>query len=423
MTEPVSCPYCNAYVAVAGPPGPGGRIACPRCGESFPLPKTAEGTPNGEAVRPAPISSVPAPDLSRGVRLTATRRTNSAIAGLILAIMAGMACVGLVLALMTKSERREHDTGLSRHPGRSVAPEQTIAITPVRTTAPADLPGLRYLPDDTQVVAGIHIAEAQQTEAGAQLLDLLGAGLKPVEQANGLTLDNLDSVVLGLKLREGGMDNALARLTIVIQTRVPYDPGAVRNQLRAMPLPETVHGKSIYPLNLPVPAALWCADERTLVVLLRFDGVRPSTEFDQLPPARPWPGAAEREASALLRERIAKGAQVWLVGHAEQADALVKLVPQRALSGRDRAALERVRSVAASVRADTDLTCIIAFACQDTAAARELQTRLDAWGLKGDRVKTVVQAAWVTVQLKTTPQEVRQAVERGIGRLLPAPGR
>jgi hypothetical protein len=339
-----------------------------------------------------------------------------------------MAGVGLVLALMTTSSRREHDTGVSRRPVRNATPDQAVPLAPVRTTAPADLPGLRYLPDDTPVVAGLHVAEARQSDAGTQLLQLVGAGLgglKQPEATNGLTAEIVESVVLGLNLRPGGVDNPLSHLTIVVRTRAPYDATQVRKQLQAAPQPiqhepGTVQEKQLYPLNLPVAASLWCADERTLVAIVRFDGVPPNHEWDDVPPNRPVGlvlGGLEQRIQR-LQERMSKGAQAWVVGDAGQGESPLKALPRHALAVPDRKALDKVRSFAASARMDMDITCTVAFDCEDAAAARELESRVQTWGLKGDRVKTVIQESWVTIQVKTTPEDIRQALQRGIGGLL-----
>jgi hypothetical protein len=104
MTEPLSCPYCNARVAVTEPPA-GQRVHCPRCGEAFPY-RTGEGGRgvNGAAPTAPPrvTESVRGPEVPR-------RWSNGAIAALVLAGMGVMAVVGLIFALATQGERRGFD--------------------------------------------------------------------------------------------------------------------------------------------------------------------------------------------------------------------------------------------------------------------------------------------------------------------------
>src|SRR5438874_2600281 len=121
---PIYCPYCNASVTLAPGTQPGQRVPCPRCGEAFPYrgPAIGNGDPTSTPAPTTPSGAEPAP------------WSNVKVAGSVLGFMALMAITGLAFALFTQKIRRAHDSG------RSV----TKPLPPVRTVAPANLPGLGY---------------------------------------------------------------------------------------------------------------------------------------------------------------------------------------------------------------------------------------------------------------------------------------
>src|ERR1700722_10632317 len=109
---PPACPYCNAQFPI----GAGGKVACPRCGETVTL------STRSETIREAPDSTWAPPSASFLTTLPASapatrpessaKRANRLVAGIVLAVMAVMATTGLTFALKTVGVRREHDTAL-----------------------------------------------------------------------------------------------------------------------------------------------------------------------------------------------------------------------------------------------------------------------------------------------------------------------
>src|SRR5579884_4123827 len=269
-----SCPYCNAVVAVPAGTRAGQLVPCPRCGERFPYhgPTPEEnGAPPGSLPTAAPEVQPTAEPESlvdrAGERLrTWSKRT---ILLTILGVMALMAGSGLALALMTQRYRRAND--------RLPAPDETAAR--VRIAAPPDLAGIGYLPADTDVIAAVHVAEALQEPAGQQFLrrfrpeeavrgpreqELPLGGF--LEQWTGLAPEDLDHVVLGLKVA----GNAIPpRAILVAQTRRRYDAGKILTALKAKRVSET--DRPLYQFHierLGQTPVLWFAGEHTFVVAL-----------------------------------------------------------------------------------------------------------------------------------------------------------
>src|SRR5207244_12596801 len=118
----------------------------------------------------------------------------------------------------------------------------------------------------------------------------------------------LDHVALGAR------SDGVPRRTVVVRTRVPYDPASFRVLLDESK-PTEHHGRLLYPLLLrPLgQGALWCVGERTLLLTLWW-GPTGFPEMKEALPLRPRRGA-EGLAPALrecLEKRLPRGALVWI---------------------------------------------------------------------------------------------------------------
>src|SRR4051794_454420 len=102
-SNPVSCPYCNAYVTVPAGTAAGQRVSCPRCGEAFAYRGAAVG--KGTPATPASAAYAASPDtgsqpsFAGASYVTQPRWSNRAIAFLVLGVMVLMAVGGLTFAL------------------------------------------------------------------------------------------------------------------------------------------------------------------------------------------------------------------------------------------------------------------------------------------------------------------------------------
>src|SRR5262249_20700652 len=144
---------------------------------------------------------------------------NRAVLRILFLIMGGMAAAGLAFALWTQHERRKRDA---------------TGPTPVVVTPPLELSSLRYLPGDVDTILGIHVAEILEDPTGRVLLTQLplpvgNAGFDIIEQWTGLSLEEMDHLVLGLRVEE----HILPRVTLVVQTRRPMDTKKVVAALKA----------------------------------------------------------------------------------------------------------------------------------------------------------------------------------------------
>ena len=372
----LACPYCNAQMPR---PETGGRVVCPRCGESFswrgnlPLEGTDSSPPSlllsavsiseletgrTAKVRQLVISSVilAAASLTLKLAFPESNTTQRAFPFMVLLsaiglvaslwlwfllkprpnftialfILGNMACVALIVlpfAVATKESRRGNDP-------KGVPKELAVPANDVREVTPSSLAGLGYLPEDCNLAAGIHVAELATLPAGAKLLAWQGEGetppwllqivLGPVERWTGLLPTAVDHVVVGTHL-----DAAVPNLIIVIRTRQPYNPQTIA-KAQAPAVPVRHLDRDLYQFSTkPVGAGiLYAADPNTLILILRVDAM---TERDkQLLSAAPRTGAAGPPVPlrTILGERLAAGTPIWWVAtEIERPEIAMALLP------------------------------------------------------------------------------------------------
>jgi hypothetical protein len=246
---------------------------------------------DGEPALPASnIATAGPPAADRLARSVARRPSNRAMAAAVLGLMLLMALISLMVGLKTVPFRRSHD------------PQDPLA----------------FLPADTNVIALVRVQQALQEVPGRQLLGQFylgapGADLGVLEEWTGLHRDDIQTAVLGLHV---GAD-FIPRLTIVVQTQVPYDertlPASLKEAERIERGPRTLYRVPLRRVGLS--ATLWYASDSILVACLV------PKDFDSVPET-PASGTALFPAPlrAYIAERIAPSAQAWIIGHAEHWD-------------------------------------------------------------------------------------------------------
>lgn len=404
-----SCPFCNADSPIPAGTRDGQRVWCVRCGEAFAYrgPTVSEGV--------VPIRNEPEP----------VRPSNRKVAFAVLGVMAFMATLGVIYAVSTVHFRRSNDRPKTNRQDDVLA---------VRTVAPSELAGLRYLPTNTHIVAGLHVAELLEEPNGRKFLarfnpsELLprNPGVEVtanLEKATGLRLDDLDHLILGLTV-EGRLTPTV---TLIAQSRRPLDPTVLRTALKATVVPES-GGRPVYRFKPEQPfdtlwpdAMLWLADERTVVVReMPTDGKASLPEPANLP----------RSLQTLLKERIDAVTSAWIVGQVDwNKTGLRLLLPTMPVAERE--TLEKLRSFAGSVQLTRELTVRGVFESADASAAERLERYLTPpagerkplrlLGGRPDAAELAQELAesrkvtrddtWVTLQARARPETVQKAFE------------
>jgi hypothetical protein len=297
--------------------------------------------------------------------------SNRSVAGIVLTVMASMAVIGLAFAWYTKAWRRERD-----HLSTNAEPPPAQ----VTIAAPIQLAGLSYLPTDTDIVFGVHVAELLAENQGQDLVPALLAATNfretDLEQWIGLKLNELDYVLVGLKTQ----DRIIPRITLVVQTRRPYDPDKLRAALKVGRRSER-EGRTIYrftPSDTSLEGSIWFAGDRTLVL-----GLIPA-DFAEIPPLpRSVTDTLAPELVSLLRP-LKEGTPVWLVGLARDWErflggsagvATLPILPPR-LSKESRVALTKIRHFAVWLEMSKDVELRFAVGFAEPETARQLLTSL-----------------------------------------------
>lgn len=392
MPAPLTCPYCNALVPDPVPL-PSGRVPCPRCGESFPLPA---GVTAGSAAGPESA----APGAVQAGRPNRAWYWGGTVLGLV-------AFAGMMWALW------------GTHPSRSPTSRGSDQPAVVK---PADLPGLGYLPESAEAVLAIQVPalleklgpEAQGDPGKALVrLGLPQAVVDTVEKASGVGLKNVDQLVIGLGFEKWAVP---PQLVVVVHTRRPYDLAVLARQAKAND--EKKHGRMLKVINPSKGLSVywWGPNDRVLI------GTLSAGEFEKIP-EQPRAGTdhLHPELSRLIRDRVAENACAWLAASSDQWRKYLTpytLLPGSVLTGRGDllGPAEQLRAVAVSVPHAPDGHVDLWIDRKSAEGGEELRTVL-AERFAGEPVEVSGEAESCRLRTGFDPG----VLERLIGRLVPAP--
>ncbi len=487
-TEPLACPYCNAFVSAAPGTPAGTRVNCSRCGEAFALRQCVPGTsvaapeatssqenrtatPAVPGVRRTVLAILAVMLLAAGIgfwfmcetyafrwenNTNLTRPLESTPVRVALEALLMAAIIGAIYALVTEVFRRSEEPAISKSGHwRKLRAIFGIVITfgtvtivympsflqllrpegeqplqrrfrraairqgkpepfPPAAVAPHRLAGLGFLPPDCDIVAAVSVTELRLTPLGKKLLD------DPVKQGGreyrltdltrivGLAPDQVDHVVVGLKVKDPLA--VLLSAALVVRTKAPYDLPKIADALKA----EKNVGKGkkvLYRFNFrnaSVPALLWPADERTIVVSF-------SESLLEALPAKPREGVDHLPVSVrtALEKRVESSAAVWIVGHVDdwEKSAASLLLPR--LPPEDRQRLTGLRTFALWVILDKDVSVRVALRGRDEAAASAVAGWLNQTADKaGVTLKSARAGDWLLIQYGTDAEGLRRLLER-----------
>lgn len=400
----ISCPYCDAILTEMEPRADARRVLCPQCGETFPLPK-------GMNIRDGIVSpDSHRTDADKREPSAGPKLSNRTIALSLLALMGLMAIIFLGFALQTQDIRRQHDTSLPKSQSITIpigvaaacnvyvvalifaivrprnrpgpmrltillagitvvvftagllrvhirlssdpnAAEEILAPPVLRHLRPIELSALCYMPADTNLIVGVHVAELMETPSGQEVLAGNGPARfwnwQQLQSWTGLDLHDMRYMVAGLKVD----NNLLPRLVLVVETIRPFEVAKIQASLKA--------GK------WPDPEAVRFLSDHMLVLSLNRKDLQsiPSKvtgNADHLsPPLR-----------SALKQRIALGAQVWVAGHAENWDKTLAAAYLASMPQKNHEILNKIQTIAVGVRVDEQPIVQAAFQCFDEPAAK-----------------------------------------------------
>jgi len=283
---------------------------------------------------------------------------------------------GLTTVVVTAGLLRVH-IRVSSDPNPS---EDTGVHLPARSIRPADLPALGFLPSETNLIAAINVAELMETPAGHEFMDdrgpIKGWIGQQIQNWTGLELRDIDYIVTGLKVD----DNLLPRIILVVETLRPIAITNVQEHLKASKLPD--------------PEAVRFPSSRTMILCLNKKDlhvvpVMPTNGIDHLvEPLR-----------IALKERIARGSQIWLAGYAEHWEKTLALTYLETVPKEDREILKGIQSVALSLRVDGRPSLRASFQCINEPAAKALAELIQKHPQhEFQDMKVDQKGSWVSIQ-------------------------
>jgi hypothetical protein len=387
-----ACPFCNTSLPPLSAPPAGEKLPCPRCGELVPASRWQVDT--SIAAGEPKYNPAPSPAMSAAIRggLPGNRKT----AFIILGIMVTMAIVGLSYALWTTKLRRSRDP-------RSM-------LDPITFRKPLELQGLGYLPKDSQVIVGLHIAEwLADKKVGKPLLDeprpaALDWVVKQLPRVTGLPLEEIDHVVLA-----ASFDNP--QVVMVIKARRPYDLSKIAEHAKPSNTP-LYQEKTLYEIvfHPPVESLLWCVEEKTLVCVLRID----TPKIEHLHGLSATPRRLDEVLSAplhdALKERLPKHQFAWAVGRLDKLGLLKDALPLLPIG---MANLKEVKTFALGLEPVEGLTLTGHFQTTDAKSAAKLKVFLDGVKIEGATQKLAMpnegdNEQWLTWQVRGDVAAMRE---------------
>jgi hypothetical protein len=465
-----TCPYCNTIVAI--PESSGGRLTCPRCGDSFAVcadptegTSTTEkpsdtGTPSGgdlaSNAAADPLPHRPGPGLSNGFILS-----------IIVGVMLFMALAALCLAMDTAGVRFNNHYRL---------PKSQVVVVPLVVAVAANLWVLGLLVVALDLLPGQHtrphalslgrrwmIASVSGTLLVAASMAMLSRPLKqrsslvpptdPNRTARGSgppaewdvlrCLPADVDAILGIDFTEAASDSLardllegtwgkqlerwiglrgkeVSRLAVGAKVELPPRLTLVTEPHDAIEphrLLETLNAKS-----QPEPGTTdrfrFRMDRLGLegIVVVSGDGRRvqvgfPATDFKALT-TEPFPSPAFSEKLRdLLNERVERAGVAWLVARADCLTDLLRLVPNDVLDDEDRQALTQVRWLALSLAGEGRTR--LEAECVDSASAEAVESLLLRFKPEDVEARLVRKDAWISGQIRLTADVLARWIPLG----------
>lgn len=372
MADRVSCPYCNATTELGEIPA-SGRVSCSRCGEAFPVkPSLASG--NGQLTGPYPAPSPPAPPIARAFG-------SLPLIGLVLAsvVLGG----GLYAILRTKPAPPS-DTG-------TPATGKPPAVFP-----PAAVPGLQYLPAETNVAFGVQpgplLTSAERSGSDPQKL-LASVGIPDRVAATlaqlGLSLAEIDHLAGGAVID----DKSPLRVVVALTLRNPHpNEAAFLTALKATkPVDSRVPGHHRVQVA-GIPADMVKSGDRTYVVFLV--GVEPKDLEAAASSTRTGVPVSLKDSLAKLSPAsvawVATASEAW--SDKKSVNVVAQFLKQPELVKR----LSPLRALAAGMSLEPDPKLSVSLRGKDAAAVAELKATLEK--SFGEKASVTADADWANAE-------------------------
>ncbi len=398
MPASTTCPFCNAVIASPAADLTTGKIHCLRCDESFSPKKHSADT---KAADSQPLISAEVERHRQARQPTGWRSTRGLVIG------------GIVLAALGVA------VGLGIHYwNRDKNPQPPHAnVETAKPVTPAEMPGLGYLPAATDSVIAVQFRPlfdalpAGQSKDPRTLLNWIGLprdSISTLEKVVPIGLENIDQLVLGLKLKEG---SPLEQITLVIHTREAFSVEAIVGRLNRKEIKSgdrTVYQTTGDP-RFPFDLCIWAPNDRVLVIALQAKDIeQPREGIEHLSP----------RLVEIVRTQLTPDTYFWGVLDSERWELLglflLGLAPeQRQAFEKLNISLSVLRTVTVAVRTDPAPALTVWLELKAEKTAMEFREYL-AERVKDEGGRVAVGGAGNRVMLRTPIQtgELRGLIQK-----------
>lgn len=348
-----SCPYCNAILAV--PESSASSFICPRCKESIPLRLKEQGTSHSTRTPTVPAIEEFDQEIERSRQARQAHSLNSFKGIVVLGLVLGT--LGVLTGLFISYNQRIHNSHQS-----------SSDFETSRLVAPREMPGLGYLPAATDSVIALQVGpfladwpDGNQADLHTSLLQM-GApeGLVTgFDRAIGVGLNNIDQIVIGLKLKEGSL---LEQNVVVVHTHTSFAIADIADHAKALAV--TKNERTFYRVpstaQTPIEYYWWAPNDRVLIVAL-------SLEQLEAVPREPQTNLAQMtdQTAKTIARRLPEKTYLWSVLDSDRWDQLaatMMLAAKRAvLTRREVQGLENIKRIVIAVNSDPSLSITVWF--------------------------------------------------------------
>ncbi len=277
--------------------------------------------------------------------------------------------------------------------------------------APDKLAALGYLPPDVNFLIGARIPELLASPLGMQVLrDPLKLGeaeypLKDLPLWVGLRVEDIDHLVFAAKID----DALLPPFYLILRTNRRYEEDQLRRRLQGTRVANASKKNlfSFHPRHKDVVLHAWPADEHTLILALFRDQLeslpsKPVEDLRQLP----------EEVRSVLKTRREPVAPVWIVGHSPDWSKTTAVRFLNRLKKEDLDKLSRVQTFGLWLIPEKSLHVRGICACEDAAAARDLEGYFRSLHDGDATFKTALDGPWLSLQFQTGPEFLSHWMKR-----------
>ena len=353
LTNPLNCPSCNA--AIPAMSSETGRIPCPRCGEWLPI---------GKATPAILETSRLETEVQRHRQARAQRSVKATV---IVGVSLGI--LGIVIGLLWRS--------LGSKP---VVPPRPQPVAPSALLKPMEMPGLGYLPLGTDSVISLQlragIATLPETERSDPRKALASLGLPKelvdgVERATGMSLNEVDQLVFGLKLKDGSLAAQPVLIVHAVQ-KVDFEGLVKKVKGRTSTKGDRTYCRAALSSQLPIEIVWWSPAEKILIAALNESVLN----------AIPAEGGLELPTRIvnLAETSLAGDPFFWAVLDSEKWEALasfLELVAGKKKGVSVAEVISPLRSLVLGVRVDGEPILNVSLELKSDRSAEELRTYLN----------------------------------------------